>query len=169
MPGLLQALKLPPLPAARAAAASAKGSAASQARTSAPKTEKLNLASDGWRQTHQEAKARIASLKVAAKAHYAKEHPEIVREIDKGLDKLDSVLDTVDHRLADSLALAGNAKDDRARQAELKNAKAILTQYIGYVKSEPLVAHIDTNPFGVNTELRTLLAGGLTDAAKAIG
>ena len=60
-----------------------------------------------------------------------------------------------------------------ARQLDLKgglkNAKAILTQYIGYVKSEPLVAHMDQNPFGVKTDLRALLAGGLTDAAKAIG
>jgi hypothetical protein len=45
----------------------------------------------------------------------------------------------------------------------------LLAQYIGYVKSEPLVAHIDQNPFGVTTNLRALLVGALTDAATAIG
>jgi hypothetical protein len=164
MRGLLQVLNLLPLPVKGAAPA-----AASQAAAAVSKNEKLSLASSGWRRTHQQASERIAALKVAAKAHYAKEHPEIVREIDKGLDKFDNVLDTVDHRLADSLALAGKAKDESARQAELKNAKAILTQYISYVKSEPLVAHMDSNPFGVKTDLRALLAGGLTEAAKVIG
>jgi hypothetical protein len=144
------------------------GSAEVAAAAASKKNEKLNLASDAWRQTHQEARQRIASLKAAAKAHYAKEHPEIVREIDKGLDKLDGVLDTVDHRLADSLALAGRAKDESGRHAELKKAKAILTEYITFVKSEPLVAHMDGNPFGVKTDLRILLAGGLTEAAKVI-
>jgi hypothetical protein len=170
MRGLLQVLNLPPLPVKGAApGAAAKNAAANQAAAAAPKNEKLRQASDGWRQTHRQANERIASLKVVVKAHYAKEHPEIVREIDKGLAKLDEVLNNVDHRLADSLARAGKAADDNARDAELKNAKAILTQYIGYVKSEPLVAHMDKNPFGVKTDLRALLAGGLTDAAKAIG
>lgn len=168
---LLKVLHLPPLPAKAAAPASAKSAADGKAAaTTAPKkTEKLHKASDGWRQTHRQASERIAALKAAAQAHYAKEHPEIVREIDKGLAKLDDLLDNVDHRLADSLALAGQAKDESARNAELKNAKTILTEYIGYVKSEPLVAHMDQNPFGVKTDLRALLAGGLTDAAKAIG
>ncbi len=169
MRGLLQVLSLPPRPAQGAApAAAARSGAASPAAAAAPKNEKLSEASNDWRQTHQQANERIASLKVAVKAHYAKEHPEVVREVEKGLAKLDEVLNNVDHRLAESLAKAGKAKDDSARNAELKNAKAILTQYIGYVKSEPLVAHMDQNPFGVKTDLRALLAAGLTDAAKAI-
>jgi hypothetical protein len=78
-------------------------------------------------------------------------------------------LDNVDHRLADSLAQAGNAADDSALRAALKNAKSILAEYINYVKNEPLVAHIDRNPFKVKTDLRALLAAGMTDAAKVIG
>lgn len=79
------------------------------------------------------------------------------------------VLDNVDHRLADSLVNASRAADDSARKAELKNAKSILAEYIGYMKSEPLVAHMDQNPFNVETDLKALLIGGLTSAAKAIG
>jgi hypothetical protein len=134
-----------------------------------PRPEKLSQAADAWRETHREANERIAALKASIQAHYADGHPELVQAIDKGLDKLDEVLDNVDHRLADSLASAGKADSDGARAAELKNAKAILTGYINYVKSEPLVAHIDRNPFEVKTDLKVLLVGGLTDAAKAIG
>jgi len=153
--GLLQALKLPPL---------SKGSQAAP-----PKGDKLSQAAQAWRETHRQANERIAALKQAVKAHCADSPPALLHEIENGLAKLDAVLDTVDHRLADSLANAGKAADESARTAELKTAKAILTEYINYVKSEPLVAHMDQNPFKVKTDLKTLLAGGLADAAKAIG
>ena len=78
------------------------------------------------------------------------------------------MLDTVDHRLADSLATAGKAADDSVLRAELRNAKTILTEYINYVTRGPLVAHIDQNPFGVKTGLQALLAAGLTNAAKVV-
>jgi hypothetical protein len=152
--GLLQVLNLRPRRAAKGAS---------------PKPEKLSQAAESWRRTHREANERIAALKASIKAHYADGHPELVRAIDGGLVRLDEVLDNVDHRLADSLASAGKAADEGARTAELKNAKAILASYINYVKSEPLVAHIDQNPFEVRTDLKVLLVGGLTDAAKAIG
>ncbi|HMC16658.1 MAG TPA: hypothetical protein VKI18_13565, partial [Albitalea sp.] len=132
-------------------------------------TERLSQAAQAWLATHRQASERIAALKRSVKAHCADGHPALVQEIEQGLARLDQVLNTVDHRLADSLANAGKALDDSAQKAELKNAKAILTEYINYVKSEPLVAHMDQNPFNVKTDLKALLAGGLADAAKAIG
>ena len=36
------------------------------------------------------------------------------------------------------------------------------------MKGEPLVAHIDQNPFGVKTGLQALLVAGLSKAAQAI-
>jgi len=153
---LLQALQLSP--------------PASLATPPAPaKNEKLVQASEAWRRTHGQANERIAALKAAVKSHCADAHPALLQEIEKGLVKLDEVLNTVDHRLADSMANAGKAVDDIAQKAELKSAKAILTEYISYVKSEPLVAHMDQNPFNVKTDLKTLLVAGLTNAAKAIG
>lgn len=155
--GLLQALKLSPPPGLGGA-------------TPAPaKHEKLFQASETWRRTHGQANERIAALKAAVKSHCADAHPELRQEIEKGLVKLDEVLDTVDHRLADSLASAAHAADENARKAELKSAKAILTEYIAYVKSGQLVAHVDQNPFNVKTDLKGLLVAGLTTAAKAIG
>ncbi len=135
----------------------------------AQKAQKLSQAAEAWRQTHLQANERIGVLKQTIQAHCAGEHPALLEEIDKGLGKLDGVLDAVDHRLADSMASAGTAADDIAHKDELKNSKAILTEYINYVKSEPLIAHMDQNPFGVKTDLKTLLVGGLTQAAKAIG
>jgi hypothetical protein len=37
------------------------------------------------------------------------------------------------------------------------------------VKSQPLIAHIDENPWKLKTDLKALLVGGLTSAAAAIG
>lgn len=152
---LLQILKLPMLPGSAPVVTS--------------KPERLAQAAASWRQTHRQADERIEALKSAIKAHYAEAHPELLQEIEKGAARLDGVLDNVDHRLADVMVNAGKAGDDAARKTELKNAKALLTEYIVYVKSEPLIAHMDANPFGVKTGLRALLAAGLTDAAKAIG
>ena len=135
----------------------------------AQKAQKLSQAADAWRQTHAQADARIGTLKQTIQAHCAGAHPALLDEIDKGLGKLDGVLDAVDHRLADAMANAGTAADDDTHKAGLKSAKALLADYINYVKSEPLIAHMDQNPFGVKTDLKGLLVGGLTQAAKAIG
>ncbi|MCE9661717.1 MAG: hypothetical protein K8R60_24600 [Burkholderiales bacterium] len=166
---LLQALKLTPPPnLASSPATAAKGAPAAKA-SAAPKTGKLTEAAEAWRQTHRQADERIAALKAAVKSHCADAPPALLQEIEKGLVKLDEVLATVDHRLADSLANAGKAADDAAQKAELDKAKAILTEYINYVKGATLVAHVDQNPFNVKTDLKGLLAGGLTQAAKVIG
>ena len=166
--GLLQALKLPPAPVPGSRPANAKTPASGKAAGAVPKDEKLVQAAESWRQTHGQANERITALKAAVKSHCADAPPALLQEIEKGLVKLDEVLATVDHRLADSLATAGKAADDSARQAELRNAKAILTEYISYVTGGSLVAHIDQNPFGVKTGLQALLAAGLTKAAKVI-
>jgi hypothetical protein len=167
--GLLQVLDLPTprsrtgqgTPAAKVGGAAA----ASPARSIAA----LEAAVASWLETHRIACERIAALKASVKAHYSASHPEFLPAIEQGLQKLDVVMSTVDHRLAHSLANAGKATDDAARKAELKRAKAILAEYIAYVKGESLVAHIDSNPFEVKTDLKALLVTGLTNAAKAIG
>jgi tRNA A37 methylthiotransferase MiaB len=84
--------------------------------------------------------------------------------------KLDVILERLDHRLAESLARAhGAAGDEATRKNELKAAKTILSEYLSYVKSEPLISQIDANPFGVQTHLRQVLSDSLTHLAQAIG
>jgi hypothetical protein len=170
--GLLQVLSLPLPPALRAASRAAVGrepGAEGRPVNGMSKSDRLAQAAVNWRQAYQSAGDRIAALKSAIASHYAGQHPALLKAIDRGVAKLDGVLANVDRRLADVLANASKAGNDAARAAELKSAKALLAQYIGYVKGEPLVAHMDQNPFGVKTDLRVLLAAALTDAAKAIG
>jgi hypothetical protein len=110
----------------------------------------------------------IKELKKAVKGHYAHEHPDLITDIEKNLGKLDGITDKLDHRIADSLKKAHAAKDDAARKAELKIAKAILAEYIGYVKSEPLIAHVDANPW-VKIDLKKTVVDHITHMAQAIG
>jgi len=51
----------------------------------------------------------------------------------------------------------------------LQESKGILAEYIRYVGSEPLIAHLDSNPFGVKTELKATLSKSLTQLARTIG
>jgi hypothetical protein len=165
---LLQALNLPTPASLGAPDAAAKPAATAATKPASPaKAGKLADAAAQWRDTHRQADERIKALQAAVKAHCADAPPALLSEIEKGLAKLDSVLDGIDHRLADSLAKAGGM-NDAALAGELANAKALCAEYIGFVKSNPLVAHIDQNPFGVKTGLAALLGAGLNAAAKAI-
>jgi hypothetical protein len=162
-----------PAPASEPAQARATGTPGVQAGHGAgpvkEKAAKLHHAAETWHGTRKIVDAKVSDLKKAIKAHYANGHPDLLKEIDKGLGKLDAVLDKLDHRLASSLSKAGEAENEAALQAELKNSKVILAEYIGYVKSEPLIAHMDSNPFGVKINLRQTLVEAVTHAAQTIG
>jgi hypothetical protein len=149
-----------------AAETPAQGGAAAppppQSGAPAPPKPELVKAPSLWHSTRDTIDKTIDALKKAVKAHYATSHPDLIKEIDQGLDKLDVILDKLDSKLEDSLKKAATDK------AELKNSKAILVQYITYVKSEPLIAHIDSNPFGVQTNLKQTLTDSLTHMAQAI-
>jgi hypothetical protein len=128
----------------------------------------LAKAPDVWHGMRKVVDTNIAEVKKAVKAHYAHEHPDLLKEIDQNLAKLDAITDKLDHRIAEALAKAHAAKDEAARKAELKTAKTILAQYIGYVKSEPLIGHLDANPW-VKIDLRSTLTTTLTHMAQSIG
>ncbi len=133
-----------------------------------PKPE-LAKAPEVWKGTRDILEKNINALKKAIQAEYANESPDLIAEINGNMDKLDAVFGKLDTRLSDSLARAGAAKDAASRSAELKASKGILAEYIKYVKSEPLIDHIDKNPFGVKTNLRATITGSLTHMAQAIG
>ena len=75
----------------------------------------------------------------------------------------------LDDRLAKTLDKAGGAKDQRSFDAEIDNAKNLIKEYDQYVASDPIIAHIDSNPFGVKTDLNKKLAASLRQVNKAIG
>jgi hypothetical protein len=128
----------------------------------------LSKAPTVWHGMRKVVDTNIDQVKKAVRGHYAHEHPDLVKEIDANLEKLDGITDKLDHRIADTLAKAHAAKDEAARKMELKNAKVILADYIKYVKSEPLIAHIDSNPW-VKVDLKKTLVDTMTHMAQSIG
>jgi len=153
---------VPPGKAAPVGAPAPAGASAPRGRVS------LDKAPQHWHSTRGTIEGILKGLKQAVFAQYPEASQDLTAELDHTMSLLNVILDKLDHRLADSLDKAGAAKDPAARQAELKNTKAILAEYINYVKSEPLIAHIDENPLGIPTKLKQTLAESLTDVARAI-
>jgi hypothetical protein len=160
---------------APAGAAAPQEVASGQAETAKPAASAprgrvtLEQAPQHWHSTRGDIDGIIKNLKQAVLGEFSGAGQELIAELDKTMSKLDVILDKLDQRLADSLDKAGAAKDPASRQAELKNSKTILAQYITYVKSEPLIQHIDDNPLGVPANLRQTLTERLTQMAQAIG
>ena len=136
-----------------------------------PKLGKASLAKapEVWHGTRGILDTNIKELKKAIRQEYSSEHPDVLAAIEKNVTKLDVILDKLDHRLAESFGKAHSAPNDAARKAELKNSKIILADYIKYVKSEPMIAQIDSNPFGVDTKLKQVMMDSLTHLAQVIG
>ncbi len=136
-----------------------------------PKLGKPELAKapNVWHSTRDILDKNIKALKKAVLATCADDHPDLIKQIDRNLGKLDGIMDELDTELADSLTKASVAKNDAAKKAELKNSKRILADYIKYVKTEPLIGHVDDNPFGVQTNLKKVLIDSLTHMAQSIG
>jgi hypothetical protein len=111
---------------------------------------------------------KCKELKQAIRAHYGTSHPEVLREIENNMHKIDAIVGRLEHTLAVSLKKASAAPSDAARTAELRVARGILNEYIRYAKSEPLIAQIDHNPFGVKSNLRQVLAESLTHMSQSI-
>jgi peptidoglycan hydrolase-like protein with peptidoglycan-binding domain len=129
-------------------------------------------APQAWRMARRTVAARLDQLKKAVRKDFADEGPEMAGEIDGCLTTLDGVLARLDDRLATSMEKAAAATDDRAREAELKKSLKILAQYSAYVMADPVIDHIDANPFGINTNLQDGLSQMLEqmgDAVAAIG
>jgi hypothetical protein len=129
----------------------------------------LNKAPEAWLKTRQDMEKAIKQLKEAIRREFAEQGKDIIADIEKNMAKLDAILEKLDARLATSLDKARSAQNAAARASELKNSKSLIVDYIKYVKSEPLIAHIDSNPFGVKTNLKQTLSTSLIEMAKAIG
>ena len=143
--------------------------ATEQAAAARPVPPALAKAPEAWHDARTGIETSINQLKAAIRNEFAKEAPALIADIEKNMSKLDAILDKLDRRLADSLDKARSAKDAAGRAAELRNSKNLLSDYIKYVKAEPMIAHIDSNPFGVKTNLKQTLTTSLTQMAQAIG
>jgi len=128
----------------------------------------LERAPQVWHGTRDILDHNINELKRAIRQEYANEHPTILAEIDQNVQRVDVILEKLDVRLSQTLERAGATKDAAKRKAELASAKTILADYVAFVKSEPLIEHIDKNPFGVNAQVRKTITDSLTHMIKSI-
>jgi hypothetical protein len=133
-----------------------------------PHPVRLAKASVAWHGTRSIVDGQCNQLKAAIRTHYGKSHPAVMKEIDSNMHKIDAIVGQLDHKLADSLKKASSAANDAARVAELRVAREILNSYIRYVNTEPLIAHIDQNPFGVKCNLRQVLASSLKEMTQSL-
>jgi hypothetical protein len=129
---------------------------------------RLAKASVDWHGTRSIVDRKCQDLKQAIRAHYGKSHPEVMKQIESNMHKIDAIVNQLDHKLTVSLKKASDAPSEGVRMAELRVSRAILNEYIRYVKSEPLIAHIDKNPFGVQCNLQQVLAASLTKVAQTL-
>ena len=122
-----------------------------------------------WKGTRALLQTNIDALKQAVQAQLADEGDDLIGEINDHLEKLDRITSRLDKRLTNSLTNASETQDPAVRDAALQESKTILAEYIRYVRSEPLIAHLDSNPFGVKVNLKATLAKSLAQVATAIG
>ena len=158
----------PPSPSGAPAAKTAPPAAPPTSPGVEPHPVRLAKASVDWHGTRSIVDRKCQDLKQAIRAHYGKSHPDVIKEIEKNMHKIDAIVDRLDHKLAVSLKKASDAPTEGARMAELRVSRGILNEYIRYVKSEPLIAHIDKNPFGVQCNLQQVLATSLTKVSQTI-
>ena len=158
----------PPAPPAQAAKTAPSPPAPPAPSGAEPHPVRLAKASVAWHGTRSIVDGKCQELKQAIRAHYGKSHPEVMKEIENSMHKIDAIVDRLDHKLAVSLKKASDAPTEGTRMAELRVARGILNEYIRYVKAEPLIAHIDQNPFGVQCNLRQVLAASLTHMSQTI-
>lgn len=152
--------------AAAATAGAAQTPQATKARTI--KQQALGVAPKAWTDTRTLISQSIDRLREAIRSEYSSEAPHILADIEQGLARMNQITDRFDHQLAEAMDKAHQAQDDTSHRAELAKAKAILTEHIKYVQSEPMIAHVDSNPFGVETNLRKVLVTSLTQMGKVI-
>ncbi len=122
-----------------------------------------------WNGTRDILDHNIKELKRAIRQEYSSEHPNLLTEIDQNVQRVDVILEKLDQRLASTLERANAATDAAARKTEVAAAKVILADYLRFVKDEPLIDHVDKNPFGVDTKVRKVITDSLTHMAKSIG
>ena len=122
-----------------------------------------------WKGTREMLTNRIDSFAAAVKEQVAGEGDAFAEEVGSNLDKLNRILAKLDKRLTNTLTDAAESNDPANRTKLLQEAKVIVGEYIRYVRSEPLIDHLDNNPFGIKTNLKATLFASLTQVARAIG
>lgn len=155
-----------PVTAGRAGEAAAQPEAAPLP----PISPKLAKAPATWRATQRSIQSSVKQLQAAVRKSLAGEAPAVVSEVEDSVAALDGIADMLGNELPSLLERAAGAQDLAGRNAALRNARTLLTGYQRYASGPGagLLTHIDANPFGVKTELKKKLTGGLAEMVEAI-
>jgi len=146
----------------------AQSATASPAQAAVKPNPAMERAPEVWHKTRNAIEKAIAQLKTAVRKDFANDEAALVAEVEESLGELDRILEKLDHRLAESLTAAHAAKDAAAHNTAMGNSRNILKEYLAYVEKEPLLAHIDDNPFGVKTNLKPTLAASLKHLGEIV-
>ncbi len=121
-----------------------------------------------WNATRRAVRTRLDQLKTAVRKAFAGEGAGVAAGIEKSIQELDRVFQRLDDDLSERLERAA-ASSGAARSAELQGAKALLAKHVEFVKSAPILTHIDKNPFDVATDLQGTLTRSLRHLVHAVG
>lgn len=121
-----------------------------------------------WSKTRALMQVNVTKFKTAVREEYKDEPPQLQAQINDALGKLDTMLEKFDDRLERSLRKAHAAQDEKSRKDELVNSKEIIKDYLKAMAAEPLVGHLDSNPFGVDMNVKLVLTKSLTQLAKTV-
>jgi hypothetical protein len=122
------------------------------AATSGPSFAQMQKARLDWQTTRALLRQRLRALEMKLLAHF-EDKPE-AGQAREGAARLAEVLTVLDDGLGDTLDEALNAADADQRRARLNAARQQIEAYAQYVRSSPLVADLDDNPF-VPVDIRT--------------
>jgi hypothetical protein len=81
--------------------------------------------------------------------------------------KVEAMLSTLDHSLADKLDEVNRAADAAAHTELVQEARQIIRRYEAYLAGEPMIAKLDANPF-VPTAIAKTLTATLEVLGKAV-
>ena len=113
-----------------------------------------------WQAAKKEVEGQLSRLQSAILAEFDDE------EAIDGAKKLELVLARFNEGLSDSLDELYNAETDK-KPPLAKSALQTVSNYIGYVESDELIAHIEENPYETLT-VRSSLLDSLTEIQKQL-
>ncbi|RRS03653.1 hypothetical protein EIP75_13735 [Aquabacterium soli] len=119
-----------------------------------------------WEKVRQKLQADLKSLESAVLG-YCKGQPDLAGPATAKVRKLDTILVELDESLMDILDKALNAQTDQKRLDLHEESRAVLARYIRFVKSDPLLAGVDQNPF-VPLKTREFLLASLQALDKSL-
>lgn len=109
----------------------------------------------------------ISAIQTAVQKHNAEPDVEEIidaDELQRGLQKMQGILERLDTRLLDKLDEALNATDLPTRQKKHREAKGIVNEYLEFIGQDQIMAKIDENGFAV-TKVRAVVEGALKTMA----